>query len=117
MDAGIEAASNHAPIDPNRMIGALTDDEWVQICDWEAARLGGYGHRPGCESNFTVMAPPDQATCVAAVKITFPCRLIVSDFEACIDERVEDPCALRFPACDPIGICHDPPDARPEGSI
>jgi hypothetical protein len=59
-----------------------------------------------------VMAPADQATCVSAIRITFPCKLIVSDFEACIEQRVERPCSLFFPACEPIGICHDPPDAR-----
>jgi hypothetical protein len=113
-DAGTDAGVTHAPIDPNRMIGALTDDEWAKMCDWEAERLGGYGHGPDCDANFTVMAPRDQTTCVAAVRITFPCDLIVSDFEACIDERVEYPCALSFPACEPIGACHDAPDARPE---
>ena len=114
-DAGGQVAVNHAPIDGNRMIGSLTDDEWGKICDWEADRLGGYGHRPDCDSNFMVMAPADQATCVSAVRITFPCNLIVSDFEACIEERVESPCSLFFPACEPIGICHDPPDARGDG--
>jgi hypothetical protein len=112
VDGARDAGVNHAPIDANRMIGTLTDDEWAKICDWEADRLGGYGHRPDCESNFAPMAPVDQPTCVSIVRIIFPCDLIVSDFEACIDERVDDPCALNFPACDPIGVCHDPPDAR-----
>jgi hypothetical protein len=116
MHVGSEAGVSHAPIDANKMIAALTDDEWAKICDWEADRLGGYGHNADCEANFVPMVPPDQATCVTAIHITFPCDLIVSDFEACIDERVEDPCALNFPACTPIGICHDPPDARGDGT-
>ncbi len=116
LDAASKADVNHAPIDANKMIGALTDDEWGKLCDWEAYRLGGYGSRPDCDSNFAPMAPADQATCVGIVRITFECHLIVSDFEACIDERVENPCALTFPACEPIGKCHDPPDARPDGT-
>ncbi len=38
------------------------------------------------------------------------------DFVGDIDERVENPCALTFPACEPICKCHDPPDARPDGT-
>jgi hypothetical protein len=97
------------------MLASLTDEEWGKICDWEAERLGGYGHSTTCQGNIAPMAPPDQATCVGVVRITFPCDLVVSDFERCIDERVADPCALSFPSCEPIGICHDPPDARPDG--
>jgi hypothetical protein len=116
MDAGSEEAALHAPIDSTRMLASLTDDEWGTLCDWEADRQGGYNHRPGCDSNAMPAVAKDRGTCVAAVRITFPCNLIVSDFERCIDEHVDDPCALNFPVCDPILDCHDPPDARRDGS-
>ena len=112
MEGGSETIGSHAPIDSTRLLGTLTDREWGQICDWEADRLGGYGHPASCEANFTPMAPPDQARCVSAVRITEPCDLTVASFERCIDQRVANPCAFTFRACDPITVCHDPPDAR-----
>jgi hypothetical protein len=113
-DATVADERSHAPVDSTKKLDSLTDDEWGKICDWEAERLGGYGHQPTCEGNFAPMAPPDQATCVGLVHIKYPCDLTVSDFEHCIDERADAPCALSFPSCEPIGICHDPPDARPD---
>jgi hypothetical protein len=114
LDAAILDERSHAPVDSTKKLDSLSDDEWAKICDWEAERMGGYGHTVMCEGNFTPMAPTDQATCVRIVRIKYPCDLLVSDFERCIDERVDDPCALVYPTCESIGICHDPPDARPD---
>lgn len=64
----------------------LTDGEKAQLCDWAVAKFGGYGST--CNSDWSFMTYPDQASCVADSPnstSTPDCDATVAQMEACIN--------------------------------
>ena len=53
-------------LDRSKPISSVTEAEKNTLCDWFAPMLGGYGSTPACALAL-ITAPPDKATCVAAV--------------------------------------------------
>jgi hypothetical protein len=67
-------------LDGNLQISAASDSDKVNLCNWFAGMVGGYGAAPTC-SMALLTAPPSEATCVSE----FPsCAVPVSAFKACV---------------------------------
>ena len=67
-------------VNGSTQISATNDAEKMNLCNWFAGMVGGYGATPSC-SMALIEAPPSEADCVS----TFPdCAVPVSTFEACV---------------------------------
>jgi len=76
--------SGPAGVDGTKQISAVNDMEKASLCDWFAAKVGGYGTTPACPDAF-LEAPPSKAECLA----DFPsCAVTVSQFESCVEKIV-----------------------------
>lgn len=97
-------------IPPSKEVVYLTPLEKAQMCDWIAARFGGYGVRPDCTSS--VFAYPDQETCVRELPngtYTPNCQATVVQMATCVmslpkcptatDVSDSEQCAPLLPAC------------------
>jgi hypothetical protein len=87
----------------------LTDGEKAQLCDWAVAKFGGYGST--CNSDWSFMTYPDQASCVAdgsSPTGTPNCQATVGQMEACVNSIQK--CApfadlQSSPLCAPLTVC------------
>jgi hypothetical protein len=67
-------------VNGSTQISAATEADKMNLCNWFAGMVGGYGAAPTC-SMALIEAPPSEAECVS----TFPdCAVPVSTFEACV---------------------------------
>ena len=64
-----------------KRLDSLTDAEKGTLCDWEAAKFGGYGMVMDCGGGVTLTADASQAECVADWFTT--CTATVGQAEAC----------------------------------
>ena len=110
-DGGTASSSGTAALDPSAQIASLTSAQKAELCDWEAARLGGYGTTTTCstagDSGIVVYA--SQAECVANFATSInTCQATVQDEYNCVNDLVTDPCLSVLngdPACEPIVSC------------
>jgi hypothetical protein len=67
-------------VNGSTQISAATEADKMNLCNWFAGMVGGYGATTSC-SMALIEAPPSEAECVS----TFPnCAVPVSTFEACV---------------------------------
>jgi hypothetical protein len=77
---GGSSSSSDPPVDGTKQISAASDTDKMNLCNWFASMVGGYGSTPSC-SMAVITAPPSEADCVS----TFPaCTVPVATFEACV---------------------------------
>jgi len=89
-------------VDTGKRIDSLTADEKAKVCDWLAAKYGGYGATKSCGADLTLEAPASQAECVAE-NFPTPCAATVGQGEACENATS---CENPIPeACAPIVAC------------
>ncbi len=75
-----DSGDNDPPVDGNLPISAASDTDKMNLCNWYAGMVGGYGAAPTCSMAF-LTAPPSEAACVT----DFPsCPVPVSTFKACV---------------------------------
>src|SRR4051812_21324543 len=76
-------------VSPSKKLGELTSAEIGSICDWGAARLGGYGGSKvvKCKDHdVTQVAPASRDKCVQSYGIPASCQATVGDFETCAEQ-------------------------------
>jgi hypothetical protein len=99
-------------LDPSKKISALSDAELGQLCDWTAARLGGYGTTKQCPGGITIRNRADRAACVGGTDRTAAtCTATVAQAEACVLLQVQDICSLASlsnPNCQALLGCSRP---------
>lgn len=110
-DGGTASASGTAALDPSALIASLMPAQKAELCDWQAARLGGYGTTTTCPSGGTGIAlPAGQADCVANfASSTNTCQATVQNEYDCVNFLVQDPCLTTLdeaPECQPIVSCN-----------
>ena len=64
-----------------KRLDSLTDAEKGTLCDWQNAKLGGYGMSMDCGGGLSLDAEASQADCVAAWPTS--CATTVGQAEAC----------------------------------
>ena len=101
-DGGTSGAVGASGVQGSKQFGALSDDEKKMVCDFAAAKLGGYGHSVDCGDGSTLDAPyANQAECLADAPAN--CTLTVSQYEQCINDQS---CTDQIPAsCVPLFQC------------
>jgi hypothetical protein len=98
-DAGATSGVNDSTL-----LNGLTPSELVTICDWRAARFGGYGRTISC-GNVQESSSSGQAACVAsAAEIPSRCGATVLTFENCVNGMVGG-CSGGFADCLDIANC------------
>jgi len=75
----------------SKRIPDLTVAEQEQVCDWMAAKSGGYGHTSDCNDGTTGVAYPNRAACVGdffyAASLGSPfCTATVKQLEDCVNQ-------------------------------
>jgi hypothetical protein len=94
--------STSSGVDASKRIDSLSADEKAKLCDWLAARYGGYGATKSCGGDLTLEAPASQAECVAE-NFPSPCAVTVGQGEACENQTS---CENPIPeACAPLIEC------------
>lgn len=110
-DGGAASASGTAALDPTAQIATLSATEKAELCDWEAARLGGYGTTTTCTNagDTGVAVSASQASCVAGLSSSlYTCQATVQDYYNCINDLVILPCEqtlLDDSDCQPVISC------------
>jgi hypothetical protein len=85
-------------------VDALTDDDKQKLCDW-GAHLPGLGVEKQCPDDSVVVASVDTGQdCIDALDVT-DCSVTVSQYEACIEAQLAEPCEFFFAACDALFSC------------
>jgi hypothetical protein len=93
------------PLDPTALISSLNDMQRGELCDWEFAKLGGYGKVTQCTGEaVSLQNPANQAACIKNA-LTFNCLVTVGDVETCTLARAPTDGCDSPPACDPV-YCH-----------
>ncbi len=98
-----------------RYLTDLTQSERQQLCDWTANVGGGYGTSVVCDGGLVVSNFADQQACLDA--FLGACSTVtVSDWEACRDAEVANPCGLVLytaPECATVARCLGKTDGGP----
>lgn len=91
-------------LDANKSLSSLNQAEKKHLCDWQAAKYGGYGTKTKCDGGLTVTNPLNVYECIAEIPPS--CSAKISEAEACINKTAEDLCAI-VPAdeCKPLLDC------------
>ncbi len=114
-DAGPTSGVDPGDADSPRYLTDLTLSEREQLCDWTANVGGGYGATFQCDGGLVVSNFADQQSCLDA--FLGACSTVkVTDWEACRDKQITDPCALFLytaPECAPIARCLGLTDGGP----
>jgi hypothetical protein len=90
------AAVSTSGVTTTKLLVGLNEAERGAVCDWRAAKLGGYGTTHVCPkgdgTNDTVTLAPDKKTCIANFNagLRADCALTVGEFE--IVERSNAAC-------------------------
>ena len=101
-DGGTSGAVGASGVQGSKQFGALSDAEKMMLCDFAAAKFGGYGKSVDCGDGTTLDSTyADQAECVADAPKD--CSLTVSQYEQCINDQS---CADLLPdSCAPLFQC------------
>jgi hypothetical protein len=107
--------SSSSPPDPGPSSGVtagtrivdLSEADAAALCDWAAARFGGYGHGVTCMDGFTVTARQTRELCMMDYKsVSSTCPVTVGDIEACTNQSVGPPVCASLPTvCTAIIPC------------
>jgi hypothetical protein len=94
------------PLPAERQLRTLSGAERAQLCDWIAARFGGYGKTLKCADG-SRSSRDSQAECVESLT-GLDCEATVGDADTCIDLTLS--CASFFvvlsnPACQRVAAC------------
>jgi len=108
--AGGDGTSTPTPaIDPSLPLASLDASQKAELCDWEAAKLGGYGTTTSCGGASGVMVPVSQSDCVAGFNFSQnTCQATVSDEFNCVDVVSQSPCQATLdnaPECQVVISC------------
>ena len=77
---GGSSSDGNPPVDGTQQVSAIDATDKMNLCNWFAGLVGGYGSTPTC-SMALISAPPSEADCISS----FPtCAVPVSTFEACV---------------------------------
>lgn len=101
-DAGLATATSG--VDPSKRVDALSDDEQVTLCDWDAVVRGGYCNSIACPNGSTFSNAANRAECLD--QLAAPCAATVAELEACVKKVSEDVCNNWGSAeCRPVVAC------------
>ena len=91
-------------VNDSKLLNGLTPSELVTICDWRAARFGGYGRTVTC-GNIQESSSPSQSSCVdSAAQIPSSCGATVLTFQNCVNAVVGG-CTGGIADCAEIAEC------------
>ena len=91
-DAPIElAVPTSSGVATSKMLAELTADEKKKLCDFRAAKYGGYGMAIDCGNGTTIPADDSLDACVGPDGLGSDCqKATVGDFEACANDTTCD---------------------------
>jgi len=104
-DSGTSTGDAGTP--SSRTIGALTTAEKAALCDWTAAKFGGYGKSITCAGDIGTGGPESRDDCLRNWP-TDACTATVTQYESCVDVITRDPCAFAYnsaPECAALRAC------------
>jgi hypothetical protein len=77
----------------------LSEADAIALCDWAAARFGGYGHGVTCTNGVTVTARQTRELCLMDYQNASPtCPVTVGEIEACANQSVGPPVCASVPS-------------------
>lgn len=84
-------------------LGSLGPEEMTAVCEESLEALGL--EETNCFSGLTA-SPESLETCTARLSALVDCSALVSDYQSCTEERVDNPCdGFGGPACAAIRDC------------
>lgn len=97
-----ESGLGSSGVEGSKRLDALSNDERAKICDFMAAKVGGYDGAIECDADISLESPyPTQAECVADAPAT--CAATVSQLEQCTKDQS---CTNLLPSsCAPVFAC------------
>lgn len=105
--AGSACGGDSSTPDPGPSSGVSTSTRLVDLsaadaialCDWTAAKFGGYGHGVTCANGVTVTARQTRELCVMDYQNAAPtCAVTVAEIEACANQSVGPPVCASVPS-------------------
>ena len=101
-----DAGSSSGVFTGTRLVD-LSDADAIALCDWTAARFGGYGQGVTCTNGITVTARQTRELCVMDYQNVSPtCAVTVGEIEACANQSVGPPVCASVPSvCGALLAC------------
>ena len=97
-DAGTDAGTDASGPGPNTRMVDLSEADATALCDWVAARFGGYGQGVTCSDGLTVSARQTRELCVMDYRnVSSTCAVTVGDIQTCANQAVGPPVCATVP--------------------
>ena len=97
-----ETGPGASGLEKSRTWSSLTTAEKGTLCDWVAARFGGYGMTIDCGNGTGFASNASQQACIDALPAT--CGATVAAYERCVTDTTCDTGAFP-PSCAPLVAC------------
>src|SRR6185369_7303840 len=75
----------------DKHVQELSSTELAMLCDWSAAKFGGYGHRTSCSNGNWLMAAMNRMVCTTGATSSI-CDPTVAQTEDCVNAYSANPC-------------------------
>ena len=100
-------AGSSSGVSASTRVVDLSDADGMALCDWVAAKLGGYGQGVTCGDGVSVTARQTRELCVMDYQNVSPtCPVTVGEIEACANQSVGPPVCASVPAvCGALIAC------------
>ena len=98
-DSSTTGPGSSSGVSTSTRVVDLSDAEGMALCDWVAARLGGYGQGVTCADGVSVTARQTRELCVMDYRSVSPtCPVTVGEIEACANQAVGPPVCASVPS-------------------
>lgn len=98
----VETGPGASGLEKSRTWSSLTTAEKGTLCDWVAARFGGYGMTIDCGNGSGLASNSSQQGCIDAVPAT--CGATVAQYEQCASDATCETGPFP-PSCAPLLTC------------
>lgn len=89
-------------LEKSRTWSRLTTAEKGALCDWAAARFGGYGMTIDCGNGTGIASHPSQQVCIDSLPAS--CGATVAEYEQCVSDASCQTGTFP-PSCAPLLAC------------
>ena len=98
----VEMGPGASGVEKSKAWSALTFEEKAAVCDWGAAKFGGYAMQMDCPDGSSIGSFPNQQACID--NLPADCGATVAQYEGCVNASN---CAsgIAPPACAPLIVC------------
>jgi len=98
-DSSTSDAGSSSGVSTGTRVVDLSDADGIALCDWVAAKFGGYGRGVTCTDGVSVTARQTRELCMMDYQNVSPtCAVTVGEIEACANQSVGPPVCASVPS-------------------